>query len=410
MRYHGRVILLLFAPVLLLGRLIQVGADHEFQDLATAIARSQPHDTITVNSGYYPEYDLIIDHPLILLAIGEVQIDGQGKGEILRVNADSTHIRGFTFLRSGLSYIDDNAAIKLNDSRGSSILGNIFEDNFFAIYLARSVDCVIKGNWIQGQAKTESKSGNGIHLWYCKNILITDNGISGHRDGIYLEFVEDCRISDNHSYENIRYGLHFMFSDNNSYSENVFVRNGAGVAVMYSRNVDMVSNQFLENWGGASYGLLLKDIYDSRIEANTFTTNTIGIYAEASSRVEVLANTFQHNGWAMKIMANSMENSISGNNFIDNSFDVATNSVQNFNTYSGNFWSRYTGYDLDHDGRGDVPHRPVSMFSVLTQNNDPALVLLRSLFIGMLDAAERYLPIFTPESLLDPEPSMDRIP
>jgi len=154
----------------------------------------------------------------------------------------------------------------------------------------------------------------------------------------------------------------------------------------------------------------LKDIYDSRIAGNEFTQNTIGLYSENSTRVEVTGNTFRDNGWGAKVLANSQENLFARNNFIGNSFDVTTNSQQNPNTFRGNFWSAYTGYDLDRDGVGDVPYRPVRLFAYLIEKNEPSILLMRSLFVDLLDAAERVVPTITPETLVDAQPSMHRLP
>src|SRR5690606_21607230 len=162
------------------------------------------------------------------------------------------------------------------------IENNKLLNNFFGIYLAKSENCTIRNNDVESNGKNESASGNGIHLWYCKNITITSNSISGHRDGIYLEFVHDAVIEKNFSENNLRYGLHFMFSDRCVYSSNRFQKNSAGVAVMYSKNVRMNENIFNDNWGPASYGLLLKDISESSIEMNQFKSNTTGIFIEGS--------------------------------------------------------------------------------------------------------------------------------
>jgi len=305
-----------------------------------------------------------------------------------------------------LSHLNENAAVRFEEVLNGEVKNNRFEDNFFAVYVSESENCLIENNVIQGLAKTESRSGNGIHIWYCKGIVVQGNTISGHRDGIYLEFVEECEIDRNHSTGNLRYGLHFMFSNHNRYQYNRFNNNGAGVAVMYSRHVDMHHNIFTDNWGTAAYGLLLKDIYDSNITDNQIARNTIGLYSEACNRVQIERNDFEENGWAVKIMANSMDNVFTHNNFVANTFDIATNSRQNFNAFNQNYWNRYRGYDLNKDGIGDVPFRPVKLFSLLTEQNEPALMLMRSIFVEILDIAESYIPILTPATLIDDEPLM----
>ena len=249
-------------------------------------------------------------------------------------------------------------------------------------------------------------SGNAIHLWYCNNISIIGNTATHHRDGIYLEFVDGSIISDNTSTDNLRYGLHFMFSDHDEYTRNVFRANGAGAAVMFSRNIIMRSNHFENNWGSASYALLLKEIYDGEITSNIFTRNTVGIYAESANRLSIENNDFEANGWALKIMGSCMDNNFAANNFYTNTFDLTTSGKAGYNTYTGNYWSDYTGYDLDKNGYGDVPYRPVKMFSYLVANVDASIILLRSLFIDILNFAEKVTPIFIPEGLVDPNPLM----
>ena len=385
---------------------IQVGSDYPQTTIAQGLAASIAGDTILVHSGTYVESGLLISHPLTLLGVDNPVIDGNHSGEIITITAKNVSIEGFILRGSGLSHLDENAAVRFEEAHGGRVSNNSFEDNFFAIYLSKSENCLIENNLISGQAKTESRSGNGLHLWYCKNINIRGNRISGHRDGIYLEFVEQCIVSQNHSSANLRYGLHFMFSNHNRYHNNRFDKNGAGVAVMYSRHVDMHNNVFADNWGSAAYGLLLKDIYDSNITDNQFNRNTVGLYSEACNRIQVEGNTFKNNGWAVKIMANSMDNVFTHNNFLTNTFDIATNSRQNFNAFSQNYWNRYKGYDLDKDGIGDIPFHPVKLFSLLTEKNEPTLMLMRSIFVEIMDLAESYIPILTPATLIDAEPLM----
>ncbi len=356
--------------------------------------------------GVYREPTIVLDRPIELVGLPGAVLDGEGEREILVIAADSVTVRGFEFRDVGTSYIEDRAAIRADGARACTIEDNRFDNAFFAIYLARSSDCRVAGNVIRGRARSEASSGNGIHLWNSRRVRIEGNRIEGHRDGIYLEFVEDSEIIGNTSTGNLRYGLHFMFSDRCRYERNVFRQNGAGVAVMYTRHVEMTGNRFEDNRGSASFGLLLKDISDSRVERNVFRSNTVGLYAEGSNRTVVEDNDFVSNGWAVRILANSLDSEFRRNNFAGNTFDVATNSRSSYSTFEHNHWDAYRGYDLDRDGTGDVPHHPVRLFSLLVERNEPALALLRSPFISLLDAAERVLPVLTPEALVDRAPAM----
>lgn len=85
---------------------------------------------------------------------------------------------------------------------------------------------------------------------------------------------------------------------------------------------------------------------------------------------------------------------------------MSTNGNPVYNSFSGNYWDRYQGYDLDHDGTGDVPFRPLSLFAMVNERMPYAVVLSRSLLTQLLDQAERLVPSMTPEGLEDDKPLM----
>jgi nitrous oxidase accessory protein len=152
----------------------------------------------------------------------------------MRISADDVTVRGLAFSRVGHSDIQDPAAIRVSNARNCTIEGNRIDEGFFGIYLARVTGCRIQNNILSAVGRTEATSGNGIHLWTSTGITIANNRISGFRDGIYFEFVHGTEVRGNISEKNIRYGLHFMYSDDCQYIANTFRHNGSGVAVMYT--------------------------------------------------------------------------------------------------------------------------------------------------------------------------------
>jgi len=376
--------------------------------MTLALALVAPGGRITVRAGLYREPVLRVTAPVTIVGDSGAVFEG-GSHEIFLVTADHVTLRGLTLRHVEPSFVEDRAAIRFDSVADCVVEDSRLEGTFFGIYLARSRDCRISRNVVEGRATAEMSAGNAIHLFHSRDVTIDHNRLTGHRDGIYLEFAEDARVFGNVSTGNLRYGLHFMFSHRCEYRDNRFVDNGAGVAVMYTNRMVMEGNTFADNWGAASYGLLLKEIRDSRIIGNTFRENTVGLYLEGSARNEVTGNTFQGNGWAVRVLADAEGNRFSANSFLGNSFDVSTNSRSNVSTFHGNYWDHYEGYDLNHDGVGDVPYHPVRLFSLLVAENEPALILLRSFFVDLLDAAERVLPVLTPEALRDEEPLM-RVP
>ena len=377
--------------------------------LKKAIAVAKDFDTIIIKKGTYKEHDIIVDKPLTIIGKNYPVIDGEKKGEIITVTANNVTVDGLFIINVGNSYTTDYAAIRMKRVENFVIKNLVLEKLFFGIYIEKSKKGKIFHNKIIGDAVEEYNSGNGIQLWYSKNISIEHNFVQHVRDGIYLEFSDDCLIKNNVSSLNVRYGLHFMFSNDDTYQDNLFEKNGAGVAVMFSKKIKMYNNIFRENWGTASYGLLLKEINDAEIERNTFTDNTIGINIEGSNRINYKNNDFISNGWAIKVRGACYTNSFLENNFLYNSFDISYNSNINDNVFDKNYWSSYTGYDLNKNGIGDVPYRPVKLFSYIVNRTPETIILLRSLFIDIIDFSEKVSPVFTPDNLLDTNPKMKRI-
>ena len=385
---------------------IRVGSGEIFTSIAKAVAAATNGDTVLVEPGTYKEKKLIINKSIVLIGINFPVLDGEKKYEILAIRANNVVVEGFKVVHSGNSSLDDIAGIKIYTSHDVTVRNNILDDNFFSIYSLMGTNCTIENNQIRAYGTHELQSGNGIHCWKSDSMKIIGNTISGQRDGIYFEFVTHSVIWRNNSHDNIRYGLHFMFSNDDGYISNIFKHNGSGVAVMYSHGVKMFHNFFEDNWGDAAYGLLLKEISDSYIDGNHFTGNTSGIHMEGTSRIRVEKNLFGGNGWGMKIQASCIDNVITKNNFIGNTFDVGTNGSLVENTFDHNYWDKYEGYDLNKDNTGDVPYRPVSLYSMIVEKNPSSMMLFRSFMTSLLDKTEKVLPTLTPENLKDNYPVM----
>ncbi len=383
--------------------IVKVGTS--ISTIQKALSQARNGDVIKVSSSNYLVSDLLIDKSVRIIGIGNPVLDGQKKSNILIIRAHNVTIQGFILRNSGISNIKDKAGIRVEKGDSISIINNRLENTCFGIYLAKVTAGTIKGNTIVG-INSVIQSGNGIHLWYSSHINILDNKISGQRDGIYFEFATHCLISHNLSEKNYRYGLHFMFSNDDTYTFNTFRNNGSGVAVMYTKHIRMTNNIFEQNWGSSSFGLLLKDITKSYISNNTFSKNTSGIYMEGSNEVKAERNNFLNNGLAVRMLANCEKDTFLLNNFMGNTFDFTTNGTENLNYLNGNYWDKYSGYDLNRDQKGDLPYRPVSLYSQIIERLPSAVFLLRSFMAELLDKAERAIPSLSYVNLYDNEPSM----
>lgn len=376
------------------------------QTLSQRIQTTMAGDTLRIEAGVYSEPTILLDRPITLLGEPGAVIRGSGDHELMVINADSISIQGLRFEHVERTFMEDRAAIRVAGHTHCRIMDNEFDDVFFGVYLAKADACEVGGNTFRSDIQNETSGGNAIHSWYSKRLAIHDNDIDGFRDGIYLEFTEDSQVAGNVSRNNLRYGLHFMFSDRCAYEDNVFEDNRAGVAVMYADGILMRGNTFRRAWGTSAYGLLLKEIRDGSLTDNLLEGNTTAVFMEASDRLIISGNAFVNNGWALRVMGNAIDNRFERNDFSGNTFDVSTNSRSAPSSFANNYWDRYAGYDLDRNGIGDVAFRPVTLFSVLAEQHEASLFLFRSILVDVLDAAESLLPVLTPTDLVDATPSM----
>lgn len=384
-----------------------VSPSSPWRHVADAVAAARPGDTVLVRPGTYTEPAVLIDKSLVLLGEPGAVLDGEGQHGLLVVAAANVTVQGLGFRNTGASFIEDRAALLVREVGDCTISDNHFDDTFFAIYLQKAHGCLVTGNTITARPGREVTTGNGIHSWGSEYLTVRGNTVRGHRDGIYFEFTRHATVTANRSEANSRYGLHFMFSDSSTYADNSFTANGTGVAVMYSGHINMTGNTFNRNRGMSSYGLLLKDVTDVQLNRNTFANNTTALVADGANRLMATTNEFRDNAWAIRLLASTDAANFEDNAFKRNTFDVAVNSRRtSAATFSDNWWDSYRGWDLDRDGIGDVPHHPVRLFSLLVARAEPALLLQRSLFVRLLDATERAMPMLTPDAVVDSTPRM----
>lgn len=397
--------LLLAMPLPLWAHTIIVAPGTKVATLKQAVNLAKNGDTIRVEKGTYISLNTIVDKELTILGQNQPILDARYQEEVLTITSGHVKLDGFIIQNSKTGSMRDFAGIRLSNVEFVTISNNTLVNNFFGIYLSNCKHIQVLHNHVTGSNNIEN-SGNGIHLWKCKEVLLNGNYVTRHRDGIYFEFAKKCLIENNFSEKNIRYGLHFMFSDDDTYRQNTFKNNGSGVSVMYTRRIAMLDNTFIENWGSSIYGVLLKEITDARIEGNHFIRNTTGIYMENSDRITVTHNDFISNGWAMRVLASCNKDHFTQNNYKGNSFDVTTNGTLKEIYFNDNYWDKYEGYDLNKDGTGDIPYRPISLYAQIIEQNPQSVMLMRSFIVNLIDKVERAIPSITPESVKDEKPRM----
>lgn len=383
------------------------------QALERYIASLKQFERITV-TGHY-KGTLTIRKPVHLEGRNAV-FDGEGKHDVIIVlgTASGTVLETLDIVDSGRSLYRYHCGVKVEEAKNLVIKNNRFRDNLTAIYLKKSHGSKVLGNHSIGLARSLSveRAGDGIHLFASKNLLIEGNDMAEHRDGTYMEYTHHVKTIDNRFARHSRYGLHYMYSADNRFEENIFEACGTGAAVMYTDRVVLKRNVFRDIRGSRAYGILFKDARNMRLEENAFIENTIALYLDNSHKNIITNNMFIANGWVMDLWSSCENNIIYGNAFIASTYEVSSNIRKTRNHFfhpekkTGNYWDSYAGYDLDGDGIGDTEHNPVSFFGYLAKRYPDITVFAKSPVAAALDFAERALPIVGAKGFSDKYPLM----
>ena len=401
------LICLSFSIITLSARTIEVGEGKAFSSISAALHKAKAKDEILIYGKKIYKEHLVIQKPITLKGVGTPIIDGEQRGDVIKVNADNVTIEGLQIQNSARSSQVDYCGVHVKDAQFVTVRNCVFRKNQFSVMFQNCKNGLIANNNISSNITYNPIMGNAVHCWKSDNMHITGNNIGHNRDGIYLEFVNNSHIDHNTVSGCARYGLHFMFSHFNVYNSNRFNHNQAGVAVMFAHNVEMINNTFEFNRGTSSYGLLIKELQYSTIKWNRFLDNTVGLLIDGGSDLNVHHNVIKNNGWGMRLISASTNDTIVHNNFLGNTFDMTTNVSYNRNNVNGNYWDKYEGYDLNKDGYGDVPFHPLSLFSMLAEQNENVLFFFHSFLMNLLDATEKVLPSITPDNYVDNYPHMN---
>lgn len=384
------------------------GSDAQFQSIQQAIEAANSGDVIQVGAGTYTG-NLILNRQITLAGIGRPVLRGEGAGSVVTVLADACVISGFLIEHSGGDLTGEDSGILLKSSN------NVIEDNelrdiLYGIYLYSSQANILRRNQVRGRPELkEGERGAGLHLWNSPDNIIEDNIITEARDGIYIQNCNGNQIRRNRV-SNLRYGLHYMFSDRNVFEDNLFSNNVAGAAIMYSNHIEFRRNAFVHNRGFSSFGILFQECNDLVAEENFIVDNATGIFMEALRRTTFRHNTIANNDVALQMFSNADDNIFTENNFIDNlsplhliGKDTSTKWSENGR---GNFWSDYDGYDLNEDGRGDVPLKIQNVFQYMEGNHPRLRLYLYSPVARAMAVAEKTFPILRGSSEVDDAPLM----
>ena len=371
--------------------------------LQALVDRARPGDRVVVAGGTY-DGDLMIDRPITLVGIDRPLLRGSGHGSVIRVRSADVTIEGFDIDgRGGGDLGRDTSGIHVAAPR-VTIRRCRVRDALFGIYLRESDAAVLEDNVVTGMpGRSPGESGSGIHLWNSQRFRLTGNTISGTRDGIYIQSSSHGTVRGNRATD-LRYGLHYMFSDDNVFEDNVFENGAAGAALMYSSRMQFRRNRFVHNRGFASVGLLLKACDDVVAEDNLLADNARGIFLEGSNRNHFTRNIIAMSDMALVVYDSSGANVFEGNALIGNLTPLSLSGRRTDTRFDGNYWSDHREPDLDGDGVADRPYRLSNVFDHLRGNLTAADLFAHSTAALALAAAERSFPVLDLVPVVDAHP------
>lgn len=389
------------------------GQSSSMQSLQKTIDAAHPGTTIHVKAGQYTGH-LTIRKPVTLIGEGNAVLNAAEQGTNITIQSSNVTIDGFVIKDSGKDLNSSPAGIRISSVHNITIKNNLFQNVEYGVYLDKASNCKIINNKIFGitQLSPEDR-GDGIRFFNSNYNFVQNNIIEKTRDGMLFEFSSNCEIAGN-TLTNLRYGLHYMYSDNNNFHDNLFSNDTAGAAPMYSKNITFQHNVFYHMTGYQSYGILLKEDSNFRIENNLILDNTVGIYMDAGFNNHISHNQILKNGIGFRIVGNSGNNQIYENNFIDNLTQVGKSEPGIQNQWSvsghGNFWSNFTGIDPKHSGIAENSFDSADYYSTITAEFPILLQFANSPASSAVKSAENKFPLVQVYGITDNHPLMKPLP
>jgi nitrous oxidase accessory protein len=375
----------------------------EISSLQDRVDQAPPGSLLLVPAGAY-RGDLFLDRPITLRAEGEVILIGSGRGSVVRVRARGVTIEGFIIDgQRGGDLGRDSSGIHITGA-DATIRRCRIRNALFGIYLRESGGTVVEDVEIVGIPGLDpGEKGSGIHLWNSHGFRLERNVIHDVRDGFYVQSSAGGVIRGNRVSE-IRYGLHYMFSDDNLFEDNVFESGAAGAALMYSKRIVFRRNQFIRNRGFASVGLLLKACDDILAEDNLIADNARGLFLEGSSRNLFRRNVIAGSDAAVILYDSVAQNRFESNSFVSNRTPLLLVGTRTDTVFLGNYYSSNLEPDLDGDGRSDRPMTLSSVFDHFRGNVIAADLLVDTPAAEALGLAEITFPVLRQVAVQDKAP------
>ena len=355
---------------------------------------------------------VVVNKPLILEGEGQATIDGGGKGSVVTIATNGATVRNLRLVNSGSSFDGVDAGVQVRGNY-NVISDNEIDDCLFGVDLQQSNSNVVRRNRIRSKPVDLGLRGDAIRLWYSFKNRVLDNSFVDSRDMV-VWYSEDNTISGN-SGTGGRYSMHFMYSKYNLVEKNRFWNNSVGIYVMYSDGVVLRDNHIAHATGATGMGLGLKESSEVKVERNQIMYCASGINIDQSPYQpdtidEFTDNVIAYNGVGIEFNDQArIGNVFKGNVVKGNLTSLAVRSRASAikQTFEGNYWEDYEGFDRDRDGVGDTPYEVHAYADRLWMDVPLVQFFKGSPMLEFLDFLERLAPFTDPDIIMrDPKPRM----
>lgn len=399
-------------------------------DDAGPIAQSAPAGAVFVEDGAALERALADEHgaPELWLKKGEYRGDfviarrvalrgergaslvGSGTGTVLTITAEGAWVDNLAIRHSGRKHTAEDAALKAKAAR-IRVTNVSVDDSLFGISLGPCADCVLEHSRVRGMVEDAELRGDGIKLWEAHGAVVRRCVVEDARD--LVVWYSRRVLLDENTIRRGRYGTHFMFAHDSTVRRSLLSSNVVGIFVMYSNRLHVEHNVLAGARGPAGVGVGFKESDGVDVTDNWIVANTTGVYLDRTPRAPTAPVSFEHNVIALNDVALRLHSSAEGLTFRENDFhqNVGVIEVEGggdamSTVFEQNHWSDYEGYDLDHDGRGDVAFEKKQLSGELTDAHPSLKFFEGTGAMSVVDAIARAVPVLAAHRVLvDPHPS-----
>jgi nitrous oxidase accessory protein len=377
------------------------------ESVAEALSRAAPGDTLHLAKGVF-KGGVVVDKPGLTIE-GDLgaTLDGAENGNVITIVAPDATIRGLTIQRSGLSLIGKNSGIFVDRAGDRAhIEDNRLFDNLITIYLDGPHDAIVRHNQIVGlRLLRRTERGPAVSLWNTPGSAIVDNDVSFGRDGVFSVTSNHNLIRGN-SFHDLRFAVHFMYTNDSEVADNISVGNEIGYAMMYSDRLNLHDNLSDRD---RDHGLLFNYANSSRVEDNVARASDKGVFIYNASKNRFAGNWFEGCNIGVHFTAGSERNEITGNAFVNNRTQVMYVGTRLLDWSShgrGNYYSDNPAFDLNGDGIADVAYRPNNLMDQVVWRAPAAKILLNSPAVQVVRWAQAQFPAIHPGGVIDTAPLM----